>query len=84
MLLLPILATPWLRDGFQVLWGTRLTGGLNDGILAAAVDPMTGDVFATGYTAGNAPPLIGMPAYDTSSGLCTYARATAEVSELFI
>lgn len=38
----------------QVMWGTRLRGGLNDGILAAAVDPMTGDVFATGYTAGDA------------------------------
>lgn len=36
----------WLR---QVVWGSRLRGGGNDGLLAAAVDPQTGDVFAAGY-----------------------------------
>ncbi|CAM9687865.1 unnamed protein product, partial [Hapterophycus canaliculatus] len=36
-------------DG-HVMWGTRIKGGFNDGLLAAAVDPKTGDIFATGYT----------------------------------
>ncbi|CAM9135994.1 unnamed protein product [Scytosiphon promiscuus] len=36
-------------DG-HVIWGRRVKGGLNDGLLAAAMDPLTGDIFATGYT----------------------------------
>ncbi|CBN78035.1 conserved unknown protein [Ectocarpus siliculosus] len=35
-------------DG-HVVWGTRFKGGSNNEILAAAVDPLTGDVFAAGY-----------------------------------
>lgn len=34
----------------QVVWGSRLGGVGSQGILAAAVDPGTGDVFAAGFT----------------------------------
>lgn len=38
------------RCTFQLIWASRLKGGGNDGIMAAAVEPINGDIFAAGYT----------------------------------
>lgn len=34
----------------KVVWGSRLQGGSHDELLAVAVDPGSGDVFAAGFT----------------------------------
>ncbi|CAM9844431.1 unnamed protein product, partial [Laminaria digitata] len=45
----PFCAKLATADG-SVVWGSRLGGVGSQGILAAAVDPQTGDVFAAGFT----------------------------------
>ena len=43
-----------------MVWGSRLGGMGSQGILAAAVDPQSGDVFAAGFTGDESGGWVGL------------------------